>query len=241
MALATVAFFSCSKSNDVTPDSGDTKTVTLTIKSNSTKAEEAPGTAHETAVADFTAYFLNSSDGVVETRTSATSNSGASYVFDGVSGLASKIYIVANTTLTNTTLSGSNLTDLKKSELLIKDYQQGIDKVILAAAKGVDASAITASGDAGKYSASITIAPVVARLEIAKLEAISAEDPTISDIKDFTVKAVYVNGYDKKMTLGGSVSDRTAGTTINYGTTDLKDENLTQQSVNKVIVPTAGV
>lgn len=235
VALAALTMFSCSKENNESPDNGDTKTVTLTIESVErigSKAAEAEGTAHKTPVADFTVYFINSSGGVVETRTTATSSNGNSYVFDDVSGLASKLFIVANTDLIKTTLTGSTLNGLKANVLEVKNYQTGIDNVIMAPA---DASNITpTAGQEGKYEAAVTIAPVVARLEIAQLEAISAADITISDITEFTVANIYVNGYDPNMPLVGAASGRVAGTTANFETTDLKDTGIAITSANNI-------
>lgn len=238
LALAATTLFACNKENGESPDNEGTKTVTLTIESVErvgSKAVEDAGTAHETPVADFTVYFINSSGGVVETRTTATSSSGSSYVFDGVSGLASKLFIVANTSLTSTTLTGSTLAELKANVLAVKNYQTGIDNVIMAPA---DASNITATaGQEGKYEATVTIAPVVARLEIAKLTAIAAGGPLEQDVKDFTVKNIYINAYDPNMPLIGTASGRTTGTTANFETTDLKDVNIDIVSTDKVVVP----
>lgn len=244
LALAATTFFACSKEDGETPANGETKKVRLAIKSvetAGTKTTEDAGTEHKTPVADFTAYFLNSSDGVVETRKTASESSGV-YLFDGVSGLATKVFIVANTDLTQTTLTGSILSELKSNLLEIKTYQTGIDKVILAAA---DASAITAKSalpeDAGEYVATVTIAPVVARLEIAQLQAVSAGDLTISDITEFTVANIYVNGYDPKMPLVGTATGRKPGTTADFTNTDLKDLLVNISSVNNIAKPaTAG-
>lgn len=239
LALAATTLFACNKENGESPDNEGTKTVTLTIESVErvgSKAVEAEGTAHETPVVDFTTYFINSSGGVVETRTAPTSGSNGNYVFKEVSGLASKIFIVANTGLTSTILTGSTLTELKANLLDITTYQTGIDNVIMAPA---DAESITPkSGEDGEYEAAVTIAPVVARLEIAKLTAIAAGGPVEQDVTAFTVKNIYVNAYDPNMPLIGTATGRIAGTTANFETTDLKDININIASTDKVVVPT---
>lgn len=233
LALVATTIFSCSKEKEGATDSGDTKTVRLTIKSSDTKAAEEAGSVHKTPISDFTVYFINSTGGVVETR-SATDTQG-SYVFKGVSGLASKIYIVANTTLTSTTLTGSTLADLQANVLEIANYQKGIDNVIMAAS---GATILAAGGVAGEYTATVTIAPVVARLEIAKLTAIPVEGgDTNLDITEFIVANIYVNNYDPKMTLAGVASGRETGTTANFATTDLKDLAINITSAGKVAVP----
>lgn len=240
LALAAVTLFACNKENGESPANGEIKNVRLTIKSAEgvdTKATEDKGAEHKTPIQDLTAYFLNSGDGVVDTRTVTTEESGI-YEFKAVSGLATKVFIVANTTLTTTNLTGSKLAELKANVLSITKYQTGIDHVILSAA---DASLINPKSaneeDAGQYVATVTIAPVVARLEIAQLEAISAEDPILEDITGFTVENIYVNGYDPNMPLVGSATGRIAGTTANFATTDLKDTGIGIDAVNKIAKP----
>lgn len=238
VALAALTMFSCSKENSESPESGDTKNVTLTIRSAESvngRASEGAGTAHETPINDFTVYFLNSAGGVAVTHAVTELNDNGQYKFEKVTGLATKIFIVANTSLTETTLTGSTLDLLKANALTIAKYQKGIDNVIMAAA---DASNITeVVGQDGEYEAAVTIAPVVARLEIAQLEAVTANDASISDITDFTVANIYVNGYYKKMTLGGTVSDLMTGSSTNFATTELKDEALNIPSTDNVVVP----
>lgn len=237
VALAALTMFSCSKENSESLESGDTKNVTLTIKSAESvngRASEGAGTAHKTPIEDFTVYFINSAGGVAETRAVTELSNDGKYDFKEVSGLATKIFIVANTTLTNTTLTGSTLDALKANALTIAKYQNGIDNIIMAAK---EASDITAAGEDGEYVAAVTIAPVLARLEIAKLEAISAKETSISDITAFTVANIYVNGYYKKMTLGGTVSDLMTGSSTNFATTELKDETLNIESTSNVVVP----
>lgn len=239
LALTATALLSCSKENGELPATGDTKTVRLSIMSQaSSKAAEEAGEAHKTPIADFTVYFINSSGGVVETRPSGTIESSGSYVFEEVSGLATKIFIVANAALTNTTLGGSTLTDLKANVLKIKDYQTGIDNVILAAA---DASAIEedAMAGEGKYKATVILAPVVARLEIAQIKSVSANDPALSDITGYTVENIYVNAYDPTMPLVGAASGRVAGSALNFANTDLKDEHIDLTASNSVVTPVA--
>lgn len=238
VALVAVTLFSCSKENSEAPEGGETKNVTLIIKSaksvDSRTAEEA-GKAHETPINDFTVYFLSSNGGVVDSRTVTTIGTDP-YKFDGVSGLTSKVYIVANTTLTGTDIGGSTLDALKMNTLNITKYQAGIDKVVMSG----EASAITEKqGEEGEYTATVTIAPVVARLEIAKLTAISASDPTKSDITAFTVDNIYVNGYSATMTLGGTASAPITGTKNNFAETSLKDEDINITATDKIAVPAA--
>lgn len=239
MALVVTTLFSCGTEKSELPGYDGVKNVTLTIKgveSVASRASEAAGTAHETPVSDFKVYFIGSAGSVIETRTvTAPDGSQDQYVFDKVSGLATKMYIVANTTLTNTTLTGLTLADLKNNVLEIANYQNGIDNVILA---DVDASPITKkSGEDGKYEATVTIAPVVSRLEIAQLQAVSANDAGLSDIANFTVANIYVNGYTPNMPLVGEATGSIPGTTDNFETTDLKDLNINIASTNKVAKP----
>lgn len=239
LALAATTFFACSKENGGLPGNNGTKTVSLTIKSTEnagTKADEGAGAAHKTPIADFTVYFINSTDGIVETREISTIEGSGKYVFDGVSGLANKLFIVANTKLTSTTLTGSTLKALKDNVLEVVKYQSGIDNVIMTAAEAADITA--KAGEAGKYEASVTIAPVVARLEIAKIEAVAAGGPVEQDVTVFTVENIYVNGYNPNMPLVGAAYGYTTGKTANFATTDLKDVNINITSTDKVVVPT---
>lgn len=241
VALVAVTLFSCSKENSEAPEGGETKNVTLIIKSaksvDSRAAEEA-GTAHKTPINDLTVYFLNSSGGVVTTASVPTEviNSGP-LKFQGISGLAHQVFIVANTTLTDTKITGSTLSALNESILDITNYQEGIDHVLMAS---VDTSPITAKGtEEGEYQASVEIAPVVARLEIAKLTAVPVKEGSTSpNIASFTVANIYVNGYSETMKLGGEVSQPIQGTKNNFADTPLKDEEIDITATDKVVVPT---
>lgn len=205
LALVATALFSCSKESDEGKQPhAESKTVIVKFAPAALgRAVEEPVTGSAT-VSEFTIFFLNAADKVVKGTTSGTDASKAVACVN-VGTDATKVYVVANA---NKLLNLDNATTLAniQAQTAAVSTQGNIQTVVLSnLADKADNGKITSTTDEKgdlTYAAAVTIAPALARIEIAGVECTTATT-------GFTVAAIYLDGYATTLTMGGGY-DQTA-------------------------------
>lgn len=210
-SVAALSFASCSN------DGGNTETgkepTQLSIRlagvvPSSSRAVEAPG---QTAVGtiqltDGHIFIVNPLDGVIDNEPlNVTDAKGAGQTFPRPVPADSRVFILGN--IPSDAPAMNTLTTLAAVKAVTSDItlQSNYAQAALANSDG-QPTGFTASN--GTASVSVSIKPLISRLELVQIEG-------ASDITAFTVTGVYVDDYYPRFTLGGGYS----GTMFSLGST----------------------
>lgn len=207
-----------------------------------TRAVDAPVNAgFVNSVADATIYFVAGGGNVVGTRLltneeitalNSAGNHKTEVTCTKVDASAVRAYVVANTTINNVTLNAASTATLDASTANLT--QQNTKRT--AADDGIASDATNtaqyttlrglSTSDFSKttktnenvdpkeviYEGSVTLAPIVCRLEINGIQsttiATDAEEAGADDVVAFTVEGIYINNFYTAGTLGGTETDR---------------------------------
>ena len=248
LALAGVAFAACSNEDDPVLKSGNSneKTVVLSLANSSVRGVEGNVADDSYAsIYDLTVYFLASDNMIVDTQTveptdgATTITSGATHAFT-VPASVQKLHVIANMKKAGVTLNKpQNQQQLHESLISLKTQYCTVGgsvlnsaaEVVLAGCSGSTPFGTREQGEGADkktiYTATVQIAPIVARFEIQKITAVPKTGNTkqVGDIIGFTVDGIYLNSiYMDGRLDGGSLtneSERFDNKSIaaNYSTT----------------------
>lgn len=224
--LAVSALVACNKENDggaAAPTDGNGITVTVAIRTSNTRAVVDDGFTEDQSAITLTSamiYFADGANGnIVDKRVVETDNLSEAQVFHSVNPSATHAIIAANygslltstpatvAALKATTLDLSTVTDLASVPLM-----SGVGELV----ENADGTHTPAEGEEDATidyrKVSLTVAPVLARIEIGGTLAItSSVDEGKFVYQNFTSKYVGLNGLYGSCTLDGtaSVGDQT--------------------------------
>ena len=192
MAAALVlGFSSCSNDNEASePTDSASKSVTIYVSNPSTYAEEATAVGKTPVINDLKVFFIGA--GVIKevgTMTSADIG-GAGKTFDDVPGSATDVVIIGNATaLSSPAITAFGVND---SEAALNAAMFEQDKQTDAAtAVNVHGRAVIAGG-VGSETATIALAPAIARFEIAEVKAKTGAGVEI-ELEEFKLTGIYIN------------------------------------------------
>lgn len=231
LAIALALGFTACNKNEVTPIDRTVKSVTLSIANANMEARsvEAPVTATTTnIVKNALLLFTNGTAdaSVIEksvpvtaadiAKMLATTAANKGYKVDGVPNSSTAVMVVLNApaTVTAAGIVGKNVGAVKAAVLTLNNMNA---KAAVADANttgsitmtgtpvALVADAATAGfgpgATAADFYANVTVAPVVSRFELIKVEA-----KTGSQIKSFKVDGVFVKKFNQTTTLGGAAA-----------------------------------
>lgn len=217
-AIIASSLFACSKQEVM--DKGEIKgenTVSLTIKQTTpTKGvSDQKGATEYAVIGSATIFFLNSSDvniyqrdlttlEIADLANTQSSAGGNTVVITGVPSTATSLYFIANIQTSASPLfpSADGLTS-SDARLRIDKLQTNAINVPMAG-KSTDPFNLTSPN---KYSAAVTITPLVARLEVGRVTCVNqngAMAPAVSaDITGYKLSGVFINNIRKSVLLSG--------------------------------------
>lgn len=206
LSALTLGIISCNKDNDLTLEKTQSVTLQISTGTPNTYAEENSQSSLSTNLDPAlggNVYFVNGTtildhfpivpDANAKAEEVSVAKLKSGYTFPRVSGNANTVYIVANRP------NGVTLPD--KGDL------SGVESTPLSITSLTAIASVTLKGSApivsGKPStATVTLAPVVARFEISKVEYDAAASSSVSNpIKNFDLDGIFVNNHYKKMGL----------------------------------------
>lgn len=208
MAAALVLGFS-SCGNDEDPaggNTGDTKSVLLKVSSGTpyTYADEASQSGLSTAI-DVTlgadVYFMNGTavtdhfpivaDALAAAGDITVTDLKTGYTFPSVSGSANTVYIVVNRPAGVTLPTGGSLSAIEAVALNITSF------TVINAVTMKGSGTITTGTPS---TATVNVAPVVARFEIAKVEYDATAPSSLSNpVTSYNLEGIFVNNHHKTM------------------------------------------
>lgn len=202
----TVGLAGCSKEQYGTEESNGEKTVTIQISQGLTRAPGVHQVKETIAVNDAAIYFTSSNGNViqkVDVDFSETPATGAvtmatlkeGHAFTNLPGSITGVYVAANSTIG---YAHTNISAFDVHNAVLLTSQSNVDDVALFGGNtlGTPTTAATATTNA-KYSVTVNITPVVARLEIGEI-ASGDFGGLESTIKDFTLEGIYIDNYYPK-------------------------------------------
>lgn len=240
LGLAGLAFAACSNDEDVNLNTLGDRVVKMSISREVvTRAVDAPVSAGDVnSVADATIYFVAGGGKVVGTREltneeitalNTTSNHTTEITCTKVDASALRAYVVANTKINNVTLNAATTATLDAStaNLTQQNTKRTTADGITADAtntaqyttlRGQSASDFSKTPETNDdvdpaeviYEGSVTLAPIVCRLEIKGIRSTTIDGATTAsadDVVAFTVEGIYINNFYPSGTLGGDEID----------------------------------
>lgn len=208
-ATLAMGLTSCSNEENITPDNDGTQSVFFKVGAGNrptTYADEESQSTKTTpidATKNADLYFMDGSGTVTDHfAIKADASAGADdikvseikagYTFSGVSGNATQVYVVVNEPAADFTLpTGGNLSAIEAVAMKITDF--------------TDINAVTMKGSgliqAGNpATAAVTVAPVVARFEIAKVEYDATHASSADNqVAKFDLAGIFINNHHKTM------------------------------------------
>lgn len=242
MAVAMMA--SCSNEENLggEPATGEVKKVSIVVK-NAALSRAFAG-AEDTPVASNLKFFFTTSSGVI-TNVFDETETKESYGPYEVATSAQKLYVVANAegVATISAEAGANISAVEATVFSLEN--QTIEGAILYGSN-ITAFELDTEAGANHYKTSVQIAPSVARIQIAKVSSKPVQGGEIlaGDVKDFTLKGIYVDHYYQNATIGGegdTMVDLDWSTTPSFSSWMCTEFNpaddATLQGVNAEVVP----
>ena len=220
LALASMALFACSNEEEVLGvNNENTKSMYLKFEGLSAGTRAVGEAESEGAInlTNITVYFADASGVIQNTQTlddeaddwSTISTTG--HIFHNIPNSVEQVYVVGNAegkVLPTVTAGTTNISAVKAQSMQVA-AEQDFDDVILF---GEDTEITPVTGDTPTdtehpdgylFEAEVTLAPFVARFEIA---GIQCEDLT-SEYKKIVLEAIGLMDYNNKFTLGGTASE----------------------------------
>lgn len=202
VALLMIGVTSCSKDDVI--DNGDgsgkeTKSVFLKISNGpSTRAEVPTQTAEPVVFKSGHLYFTDNAGVILRYH---SIGSGADFTVDNLTegqnitnlpSTVTQVYVVGNTNVT----AATKISDVK-AQVLQVESQGTISNVNLY---GEDTEFTSTEGN--KFTAEVTLAPTVARIELTDITA-----KADSRITGFEVEGIFIDNYFSQAVIGGSVDN----------------------------------
>lgn len=217
MAFVALLCVSCSNDPEIPEKNDNGIDVTLSITTNPlTKAldnSQVGATASIDPSKALIVYFMDgiTSDSKVVASYQLTADQigkiktvGTGVTFTNLDPSVKSVYVVANVSTLPATAPGTTLTAINGTVQNIYD-QQSIDaKSVVIANTGktvvsIGSSTETATNGNAKYNASITLTPIVSRIQIASI----TKDGTITG---FNLAGIYIDNFYQNMSIGGELS-----------------------------------
>lgn len=220
MAAAIVlGFSSCSNDEDggITGDNSNPKSVFLKIGQGPATYSESSAVVNGTAVGFSSGelFFTNGAGEILKhyTISSAATDAGNINMTDVKSGVSlknlpgaiSNVHVVGNVPSTVTLSKTGNISVVKNTVLAVAG-QSDINKVNLYGTSALVDKGTTSSEKNNEYTATIKLAPTVARIELAEIKG-------KDDIKSFKVAGVFADNFYKEASMEG----KTAAALIDNG------------------------
>jgi hypothetical protein len=207
-AVLLLGFSSCSNDNEVdVTDNGPSQSVFLKIGGNTpaTYSQGAPQAAAPVTFTDGQLYFVNASGVILkhytltsgatsDTNIDMTTLTGAGETITNLPGSVSAVHIVGNVPSSVTLPATGNISAVKATVLGVAT-QSNIGDVSLYGSNTLTAPVSPATA----YTCAVDLKPVVARIELARIET-----QTGSHITGFKVKGIFVDNYYSQGTVDGT-------------------------------------
>ncbi len=255
-ALVSLGLASCAK-DDVKTGLG-TDVLALRINTPASRVVETAGASGQIQVNSGFVYIADASGTIIHEAAlnyaDATSTTGQ--LITGIPSNSSSVYIIANVSKPSDT-DAATLTSLKSVSLPITG-QTNYKSVALANNGGTEATIAAPASDGLPATVSLTIAPLISRVELSGVlgkdnagELASDGTTTITSahaeyvkITGFRVKGVFLTSYYKEFTLSGASSGSqenvTSGAT-SFETGDLANISATNNGSGDFVARPAGV
>lgn len=247
VALTALTLFSCAKENIDTPEGPiDGKTMEIRIAKNNVKSETRAGgdlvsDNYKTPIVGgkvqvFCFPSNVSTSPLLLKREITLAESASGYTGDlQVPSTTGYLYILANASEIEATVGSTTLQELRTRPLSVKDYQS-IESVPMS--NPSESIQNINKPENGNWSVEVAISPVMARIEVASIRALTEESE--SKITQFDLVGIYINNYYQSFTLDGKsngdiVEPVTKGEELQAATVepwsyDLYNGGLTQQT-----------
>lgn len=223
VAVLLLAMAGCSKEtiNSKTEEMGN-KTVSVNIAAVSTKSIETPiATSTKTTIKDGAIFFFTSA-GVRVHTTVLPNNAEGTIVIANVPTSATKLLMIANynasTGETYADFDNSSLEQCQNLTISVASLQSnglGVENVIMSGAPALITDAADSKVEAPKGEASITITPIVSRIEI---KAIGNKTGVENQITGFRLLGVFIpNHYAQGTIAANAIGDLVKPDVANFG------------------------
>lgn len=241
LALSAMTLFGCKDQiKTETPENAAPQTVTVNFAAVASKSvDNSVATSTKTSVKDGILLFYTEAGVRVHSYTLPTNPEG-SHTIANVPTSATKVLMIANYVASGNGVNYADfdaisLTDAKAKSIAISSLQSegnGVENVILS---GVEAPITAAEGSTAeqpKGQASVTVTPIVARVEI---KSIGTKTEAVNNIVSYTLQGVFVpnhyaNGAIVGAGTGALVLPALANYTANFsnGLFDFNEAGLTK-------------